>query len=57
MNSLVENELPFPETQYLRYEVLKTLTADDLAYKLPGDNATLEPVRNLLHEEQPGDAA
>ena len=41
MNSVVENEFPLRDTQNLRYELLETLTADDLAYKLPGDNPTL----------------
>lgn len=41
MNSLVESEFPLHETQRERYDLMKTLTDSDLAYKLPGDNPTL----------------
>ena len=41
MNSLVESEFPLQETQSVRYDLMKTLTDSDLAYKLPGDNPTL----------------
>lgn len=41
MNSLIESEFPLQEAQRLRYDLLQTLTDDDLAYKLPGDNPTL----------------
>jgi hypothetical protein len=41
MNSLFESEFPLHEAQRLRYDLLQTLTDNDLAYKLPGDNPTL----------------
>jgi hypothetical protein len=41
MNSLIKNEFPLHETQSVRYDLMKTLTDSDLAYKLPGDNPTL----------------
>lgn len=41
MNSLIESEFPLRDTQNLRYELLTTLTDDDLTYRLPGDNPTL----------------
>lgn len=41
MNSLVESEFPLHQAQSERYELMKTLTDSDLAYKLPGDNPTL----------------
>jgi hypothetical protein len=41
MNSLIKEEFPLHETQKLRYDLMKTLTDGDLAYKLPGDNPTL----------------
>lgn len=41
MNSLIESEFPLQETQRRRYALLQTLTASDLAYKLPGANPTL----------------
>jgi hypothetical protein len=41
MNSLIESEFPLHETQRVRYDLLRTLTDGDLAYKLPGDNPTL----------------
>jgi hypothetical protein len=41
MNSLIESEFPLQETQHLRYDLMRTLTDSDLAYKLPGDNPTL----------------
>ena len=41
MNSLIESEFPLHEAQSIRYDLLRTLTDSDLAYKLPGDNPTL----------------
>ena len=41
MNSLIESEFPLPETQNLRYDLMKMLTDSDLTYKLPGNNPTL----------------
>jgi hypothetical protein len=41
MNSLIESEFPLHEAQHLRYDLMRTLTDSDLAYKLPGDNPTL----------------
>ena len=40
MNSLIENEFPLHAAQSIRYDMLRSLTDSDLAYKLPGDNPT-----------------
>ena len=40
MNSLIESEFPLHAAQSIRYDLLRTLTDSDLAYKLPGDNPT-----------------
>lgn len=41
MNSLIEQEFPLHESQWLRYDLLRMLTDAELSYKLPGDNVTL----------------
>lgn len=41
MNSLIAEEFPLRETQNLRYDLMNSLSDDDLLYKLPGDNPTL----------------
>lgn len=41
MNSLIEEEFPLHKTQSLRYDLMETLTDNDLVYQLPGDNPTL----------------
>lgn len=52
MNSLIENEFPLQDTQSLRYDLLRTLTDRDLAYKLPGDNPTLGELCRAFGEVQ-----